>query len=250
MTGESGGSMNLNRLFDVSVKSLVKSAAALISSGHWCRNLRLLGCSTMTASIPGTKVQSVSIYPSEGENALLALGGVYVDYDKGKQIASERFGVLISAGWKDGKLVIDLSSEAVPRKPTRVYHDHLEVPIGKETFSSAEEVTPGHRKVDGNTLCAYLAGTASAGEVRGKAFAAQHEQSARERVVELERELERYEVEATTAAALLGNRIEKFAGEIDYIGVIADSGLGFGDRKRTLRHILDRVSNRPKTTGP
>jgi hypothetical protein len=144
--------MNLHRLFIVSVEGGV----ALVSPDVPCNTLRLLGSSAMTPVAAGAKCESVAIYPTEGEKVLLAFGGGYAEYFNGKLVTHGNIAVWVGANWKDGKLEVELSRESVPLKPAEIFRDHIEVVIGEERFSSAEEVAPGMRQVDGHTLCQYL----------------------------------------------------------------------------------------------
>lgn len=129
-----------------------------------------------------------------------------------RQKEAEWVDLLLRVYREGDKVFVDGESSFVPSVPvTFEHHQALVLVVGDERFTSSRYPKKGERRVDGNSICRFLAGTATADDVRAAASEAEVEQSLRERAEWLERRVEELKCDVATRQRLDATRCETIA---------------------------------------
>lgn len=167
-----------------------KDEAIRIAALQGACKIRLLGSTLPTSAIPqisGWGNDSLVIYP-EGKDGIIAIVVQVLFKGKNGWNDSNDFTAFLRViPQKDGSVYLNLEDQWFPAKRVGQLTVHgMDVRIGNKTFSTRSGCAPEAIAFpDGNLLCKYLFGEASAGEVITAATESKLEENARKQLPKL-----------------------------------------------------------------
>ena len=184
--------------FEIFSATALPSGVILVQ-GFASTHVTVLGSNLPVSTGSRQDVSQFSLVVTKGQKGVVAVRATTTRHNKKGQ--AESFAFLIPVRWDEGseKPHVGLVDPFVP-DPDRLgqaSYDGLEVRSGDEVFvtwnPNPTEESNYRRVTDGNLLCRFLVGEATLDEVRAAADDLVAEESARARLMELEKQVEAWE---------------------------------------------------------